>query len=216
MGETVNDVMTSLADNLNDTNNVTVQEIDKSDTVVLLCRSNDKEHFFMFWLLPKDNLIVGPSNDFDNLKYDYEILSGNLTIRHVSEEEEGMYYCLSEGVHDNNVNIRSVRIVLIKPAITEGEKNYLRVVVIITVLLVISGIVYFVYWMIKKRHKKESLLETSSDDEDSGEEIFRAPGTSKQADPIDFIRSRESDDDDRIEIPKISIDFEDILENSQK
>ncbi|KAK4881676.1 hypothetical protein RN001_004995 [Aquatica leii] len=216
IGETANDIMTSLADNLNDTDKLPVQEIDNSKSIVLLCRSNDKQHLFMYWLLPKDDVIVGPANKFDSVKYDYEILSGNLTIRRVTKEEEGIYHCVSKGVHNNDVNIRSVRMVVNKPGSTESEINYFRGVVVVATLLVISGIVYGVYFMIKKRQKREILLETSSDDEDSGEEMFRAPGTSKQSDTVELIRSRELDDDDHIEIPKISIDFEDILQNSQK
>lgn len=65
----------------NDTEVLRIQEVNYGKTATLFCRSNDKEHFFLFWQLAKDDTVVGPGNEYDDLKYDYEILTGNLIIR---------------------------------------------------------------------------------------------------------------------------------------
>ncbi|KAB0802960.1 hypothetical protein PPYR_05146 [Photinus pyralis] len=215
--ETVNDIMTSLADAINITNVIPEEEFEHSKTVILLCRSNGKEHLFMFWQLPKDDLIVGPSNNFDTYKYDYEILSGNLTIRRISFEEEGIYHCVSKGVVSNDINVQPI-LVKIKTdsgaSGKTGELTYFRVVVVLCTLLVLSGLVYIVYRLIKRRHKKETLLE-SVDDESYYGRYETPPRTSRQFDNIEFKRIDELEDD-AIELPKISIDFEDILQNASK
>ncbi|KAF5305521.1 hypothetical protein FQA39_LY01612 [Lamprigera yunnana] len=95
------------------------------------------------------------------------------------------------------------------------EMKEKRVIIVIS-LVVIFGVGYFIYRVMKKRQKRGLLLaEISSEDEDSADEVFRAPGTSRQSDDFDFNTIRD-DEAVLIEIPKVSIDFEDILHNSQK
>ncbi|KAF5305520.1 hypothetical protein FQA39_LY01611 [Lamprigera yunnana] len=119
IGDTVDDIMTSLADNISDIVTTPVQEVEDTKTVMLLCQSNGKEHFFLFWQLPVDDIIVGPTNTFDNFKYDYEILSGNLTVRRVSNEDEGVYHCVSKGVENDDITARPVRMVVKKDSAEE-------------------------------------------------------------------------------------------------
>lgn len=57
----------------------TVQIVPYGKAAVLKCKSNDKDHNFLFW--QADNNMIGPYNNFDQRKYDYEVLSGNLTIK---------------------------------------------------------------------------------------------------------------------------------------
>lgn len=60
--------------------NETIQILPYGKTAILKCNSNDEYYNFLFWMTPKKSM-VGPYNDFDERKYDYEVLSGNLTIR---------------------------------------------------------------------------------------------------------------------------------------
>lgn len=57
-----------------------LQEVQYGKTAILKCHSNDADHNFLFWKLKSDD-IVGPGTNYDKYKYDYEVLSGNLTIR---------------------------------------------------------------------------------------------------------------------------------------
>lgn len=61
-------------------NDVVIQEVLYGKNAVLRCRSNDLDHIFMFWQLASHD-VVGPGTRFNEYKYDYEVLSGNLTIR---------------------------------------------------------------------------------------------------------------------------------------
>ncbi|KAJ3641221.1 hypothetical protein Zmor_027736 [Zophobas morio] len=82
------------------------------ETATLLCESNDENHSFIYWYLNERDLVIGPGNVYDNGKFRYEVLSGNLTVKAVSKEEEGVYNCVSRGVKSDDVNIRSVRMVV--------------------------------------------------------------------------------------------------------
>lgn len=57
----------------------TIQTVRYGKTAILKCSSNDKDHNFMFW--HKKHSLIGPYSKFDYGKYDYEVLSGNLTIK---------------------------------------------------------------------------------------------------------------------------------------
>lgn len=59
---------------------VTIQEVPYGKTAILKCHSNDQDHIFMFWQLATAD-VVGPGTKYNKYKYDYEVLSGNLTIR---------------------------------------------------------------------------------------------------------------------------------------
>lgn len=60
---------------------VLVRTAADGSTVILKCMSNDNAHNFQYWHLVNKGLIIGPANYFDNAKFKYEILSGNLTIK---------------------------------------------------------------------------------------------------------------------------------------
>lgn len=50
--------------------------------VILQCQSNDENHNFDFWIVENQQVIIGPSNtNYDIRKFNYEILTGNLTVR---------------------------------------------------------------------------------------------------------------------------------------
>lgn len=111
-------------------NNAIVQEVLYGKAAVLKCHSNDADHVFLFWKLKNDE-IVGPGVKYDEHKYEYEVLSGNLTIKVewicfvvafllktvlqvVTLDEDGIYYCFSEGVKTNDYNVRTIRMVVKK------------------------------------------------------------------------------------------------------
>ena len=51
----------------------------RQNTVTIPCHSNYGDYNFRFWILANRD-VVGPFNNFNNSKFDYEILSGNLFI----------------------------------------------------------------------------------------------------------------------------------------
>lgn len=62
--------------------NAFIHEVDIGKNAVLKCKSNDANtHVFLFWENLKFGLIIGPTNVYDEKKYDFDVLSGNLTIR---------------------------------------------------------------------------------------------------------------------------------------
>lgn len=58
-----------------------VVEVNAGHLAELPCLSSDDFHRFMFWQLTDDKHIVGPGNDLDEEKYNYEVLTGKLFIR---------------------------------------------------------------------------------------------------------------------------------------
>lgn len=52
------------------------------NNVIIKCTSNlDDHHIFMYWHIPKFNVVIGPRNRFNHVKYNYDAISGNLEIR---------------------------------------------------------------------------------------------------------------------------------------
>lgn len=86
-----------------------VQEIEYGKIAKLICRSNNGDYNFMFWEFG-NGIIIGPGNQYNKSKYEYEVLSGDLYLIDVSLEEEGLYRCLSRGVrlHDWQVKITKI------------------------------------------------------------------------------------------------------------
>ena len=63
-----------------------VVEVPKGETGMLSCTSNDEDHIFAFWELAgaenNSRGVIGPgNNNYDRRKYNYEVLSGTLTIK---------------------------------------------------------------------------------------------------------------------------------------
>lgn len=58
-----------------------VVQVPFGETVTLVCDSNDAKHSFIFWFVNEKNIFVGPSYHYDNAKFKYEVLSGNLTVK---------------------------------------------------------------------------------------------------------------------------------------
>lgn len=59
---------------------VTEKKVQFGKNVTLQCHSVDDDHNFLLWELPKGDVIV-PEKLYDNIKYEYEVLTGKLTIK---------------------------------------------------------------------------------------------------------------------------------------
>lgn len=160
-----------------------LQEVPFGENVVLSCRSNDKDHIFEHWILD-NNVIVGPRNeDFDNVKFNYEVLSGNLIIKAVSQRDEGFYTCVSRAVRGEDRKVEKIQVLVAQDWENVYEHDYninlirILIILIMLVLLVIGG--YVVYKMWRERYMYPNYLEQEDDDEG----IFKAPSTSGMSSP---------------------------------
>ncbi|XP_044261714.1 uncharacterized protein LOC123009456 isoform X4 [Tribolium madens] len=188
-------------------------EVPFGETVTLVCGSNDEDHTFFFWFVGEKNIFVGPSYQYDNAKFKYEVLSGNLTVKAVSKDEEGVYNCVSRGVSKESVNIRSIRMIVKADweDVYEHDPNVniYRVVIVFGTLMVLSGVGYAGYKIWKNRFRHPAYLVPSEDDDDeSGDEIFRAPGTSRGVENAAMPKTNSSE--------SFSTDFKSILDTANK
>ncbi|XP_060527041.1 uncharacterized protein LOC132702445 [Cylas formicarius] len=185
------------------------------DNVILLCRSNDRRHVFRFWHLVNRGVIIGPANNFDQAKFRYEILSGNLTIKGVSKDEEGLYECVSKAVNAEDLNIKKVQLLVETQvgSIYEDEYNLTLIKILIAMIFVIlfAMAAFFIHSIWRDRFRYPRYLE--EDDDESTEELFSAPpaSTSKPKPNSHIVPKRktvpaEFDDVD------ISTDFRSILD----
>ncbi|KAJ8985614.1 hypothetical protein NQ317_015107 [Molorchus minor] len=76
-----------------------IKEVPYGESVLLKCRSNEGRYNFNYWMFSRGSVVIGPSNTYDKSKYRYEILSGNLTIRGVTDDDQGLYSCVSREVN---------------------------------------------------------------------------------------------------------------------
>lgn len=58
-----------------------ILEVSEGQTVQIPCESKDINHTFAFWELATKGIILGPANEYDKNKYDYNILNGTLYVR---------------------------------------------------------------------------------------------------------------------------------------
>ncbi|KAF7996274.1 hypothetical protein HCN44_001906 [Aphidius gifuensis] len=86
-------------------------------TVVLPCQYIGNHHRFMIWQFPDDLKIIGPQNSFDQKKYNYKVLSGELFIKNVTVEDAGDYKCLTQGI----ANRAAIKINLAKLIVHENH-----------------------------------------------------------------------------------------------
>ncbi|KAF7286718.1 hypothetical protein GWI33_004342 [Rhynchophorus ferrugineus] len=186
--------------------------------VVLTCLSNDAAHVFQYWHIVNKGVVIGPGNAYDEAKYRYHVLSGNLTIKAVTKHEEGIYECVSKKINNegiDNINIKVVRIVVQnswdKVYEDDSHINLIRVLVALITLVIIAMVVWFVYGIWKDRYRYPRYLEPDEEDDESTEEIFSRPGTSRQnIVPLKNKKPEETPFDDI----DISTDFKSILDNT--
>lgn len=57
-----------------------IVEVPEGHTVQISCESKDRNHTFAFWELASKD-ILGPGNEYDESKYEYNVLNGTLYVR---------------------------------------------------------------------------------------------------------------------------------------
>ncbi|XP_018566261.1 uncharacterized protein LOC108907186 [Anoplophora glabripennis] len=194
--------------------NLLTKEVFYGESVLLKCKSNVDKYNFEFWLFDKRKIVIGPSNLHDRLKYRYEILTGNLIVRAVTKNDEGLYSCVSKEVHGGNMKVENVKIVILQnwEQIDEHASsiNVIRILVASIVLVLLGAGAYVLYSIWRDRYRYPRYLEQSEDedeDEDSAEEIFTAPSTSAASQSRNKPEKKTSFDN-------ISTDFTSILDAS--
>jgi hypothetical protein len=100
-----------------------IVQVSFGEAVTLLCESNDQDHVFFYWHFNEQNIVIGPSNKYDIRKYKYQVLSGNLTIRAATKEEEGVYNCVSRGIEEDDINVHSVQVAVLEKEDNISDRN---------------------------------------------------------------------------------------------
>ncbi|XP_044756767.1 uncharacterized protein LOC123315221 [Coccinella septempunctata] len=193
-----------------------VRQFPAGENVVLRCDSVDEKHNFHYWYHVNTDDIIGPyQGNFNRLKYGYEVLSGNLTIRNINKHDAGLYNCVSRGVRSDSTKIASIGVSVVEDIRdTKGEVNSLKIILAICSLILFFSFLYAAYSLWRDRYKHPRYLEQFDDDEDiedNGEEIYRAPSTSGIIKPSIVKETTIKEKD--FERPLISTDFESILDS---
>ncbi|GJQ82091.1 hypothetical protein Trydic_g6963 [Trypoxylus dichotomus] len=189
----------------------TIVEVPEGHTVQISCESEDGNHAFAFWELASRD-ILGPGNEYDENKYEYNVLNGTLYVRNISPEDEGTYTCFSKDlIRSSSLSARSVRMIVLRDWSRYQDENTVSatgVVLLIGCILILIGGGYLFYMRWSREHRLQNLL-MEDEEEDSGEEIFTAPGTSKGTGQIVLDRTKSIDE-------SLSTDFGSILSAANK
>ncbi|CAH0559553.1 unnamed protein product [Brassicogethes aeneus] len=205
-----------------DLNGLATMEVPYGGDVVIACRSNDQNHNFWYWNVPNKDIIISATNtDYDQSKFRFAILSGNLTVKSLSTSDEGIYSCVSQGIRENGISINKTRIVVLKDweEVYDNDPtvNLFRIVIAIAILAILAMGSYLIYKIWRDRYRFPSYLQevdNEEDDDDSAEELFRAPGPSRTTSKREGNIVLNKDDDLEFENPTISTDFTSILDRA--
>ncbi|KAK6637288.1 hypothetical protein RUM44_007702 [Polyplax serrata] len=117
---------------------VVVQTVKSGETAILPCPSDDKIHRFQYWLL-KNDMTIGPWNSSNTFRY--EVWSGQLIIKNVTEEDSGLYQCFSKKLMGRELKSETVsllvQIELEKSTAKDTQVNANRIVICFLVLLMV-------------------------------------------------------------------------------
>lgn len=193
-------------------------EVSVGQTLVIACKSSDSNHTFEYWILD-DNVIIGPSNtNFDNETFTLDATSGNLTIRSISKELDGIYACVSKNTVGDERKVERTRIIVEQDweEVYEHDSNInlIRVLIIAATLVIIGIGGYIVFRMWRERYYYPSYLD-HEDEVGSTEEIYRSPTTSgigRSRSPRRIVLERSTSH--LIENDTVSTDFKSILERA--
>ncbi|CAG9857393.1 unnamed protein product [Phyllotreta striolata] len=195
-----------------------LQEVPIGSDAILPCTSNTDNYLFQQWILD-NNSSIGPTNNskFDVGKFDYEVLSGNLLIRAVSKDDEGIYRCVSRSVRGGDTKMDKVRMVVLEDweEVYEHDTkvNMFRILLILITLVLIAMGIYFLYTIWKDRYRYPTYLEQDDDEEDT-EELFNNPGTSGISSEVES--SIGGDRNPFVGHLNAGTDFESILEKTNE
>ncbi|XP_034937139.1 uncharacterized protein [Chelonus insularis] len=138
---------------------MSVTQVRAGEQATLYCLSNDHDHRFMFWQLENKN-IVGPGNQFDGKKFNYEVLTGKLFIWSVTSMDAGIYQCVSRGIEDNSkYNINTVELIVFTNAndwTSDFEMNLLRGLTAVMIVLILIAVILIFMLRKQRRNKKFS------------------------------------------------------------
>ncbi|CAB3224907.1 unnamed protein product [Arctia plantaginis] len=199
-----------------------VKEVPKGNTTVLNCLSNDLDHNFMFWLFNGTD-VIGPGNPYNQQKYKYEVLSGNLHIYDVSPKESGYYHCISKKLNGVGYTVGQVDMIVTGASFTPMDA--VKLVAIILSLIVIIGSVAL-YFHLKQDWRKYdgrvvvSPVDEVEEDEDAGDEVYNRTTTSisQQSSPTQAGPSRNPSSEQLlfgIDNQGLDTDFNSVFENIQ-
>ncbi|XP_056642000.1 uncharacterized protein LOC130448598 isoform X1 [Diorhabda sublineata] len=193
-------------------------EVSVGQTLVIACKSSDLNHTFEYWILD-NNVIIGPSNqNFDNDTFILDAISGNLTIKSISKELDGIYACVSKNIIGNERRVERTRIIVEQDweEVYEHDSNInlIRVLIIAATLVIVGIGGYIVFRMWRERYYYPSYL-GHEDEGGSREEIYRSPTTSgigRSRSPRRIVLERSTSHP--IDNDTITTDFKSILERA--
>ncbi|XP_068627632.1 uncharacterized protein [Battus philenor] len=153
-----------------------VKEVPAGSTAVLNCNSNDYDHNFMFWLVNKTK-IIGPDNDFDEKKYKYEVLSGNLRIDNVSPSESGHYVCLSKHLDGSKISVGEVEMIVKGSSFSAIEAMKLIAIVLSIIVIIGCAVIFFRLRRQWRKYENRIVVPVDEIEEDDGDEIYNRTTT---------------------------------------
>lgn len=178
--------MPSMGESVTAINSLLVKEVPAGNTTVLNCPSNDHFHNFMFWLFNGTD-IIGPGNPYNEQKYKYEVLSGNLHINNVSPSESGYYHCVSRKINGVGYTVGQIDMIVTGSSFTPMDGVKLAAIVL-SLLVMIACLVLYVHFK-KDWNRFEDRVAVPVDeieeDEDAGDEVYNSTTTTiNQTTPI--------------------------------
>ncbi|XP_072384076.1 uncharacterized protein [Diabrotica undecimpunctata] len=194
------------------------QEVSVGETAILTCKSRNHNYSFDFWMLD-NNAIIGIANQgFDNKTFSLESVTGDLTIRTISKEQEGLYACISRNTTTGEIKVERIKVIVDQDweDVYEHDSNInlIRVLIIVATLVLVAIGGYVIFRMWRERYYYPSYL-GHEDESESIEEIYRSPTTSglnRSRSPRRIILERTishpTDGD------SVSTDFKSILERT--
>ncbi|KRT82062.1 Immunoglobulin, partial [Oryctes borbonicus] len=146
-------------------------EVPEGHTVQISCESTDRNHNFAFWKLASGN-ILGPRNEYNANKYEYDVLNGTLYVRNISPGDEGSYTCFSNDLSNSSVHARSIRMIVMRDWSRYQDQNTMSatgIILLIGCILILAGGGYLLYMRWSREHRLRSILmEEEEEEEDSG------------------------------------------------
>ncbi|XP_028135104.1 junctional adhesion molecule C-like [Diabrotica virgifera virgifera] len=197
------------------------QEVPVGETAVLKCKSSDHDYNFDSWILD-NNVIIDNSSianpRFDNKTFSLEPVTGNLTIRTISKEQEGLYACISRNAATGERRVERIKVIVDQDweDVYEHDSNInlIRVLIIVATLVLVAIGGYVIFRMWRERYYYPSYL-GHEDESESIEEIYRSPTTSglnRSRSPRRIILERTISHP--IDGDSVSTDFKSILERT--